>query len=229
MIGEAGEDVLEHAHPIEHLDPQLHRIAPRRSLGVGVPAHGQAAFHRHLTHVGAVLAVNCDAVVAQGHRGHDRFAGQGAAATAVAIVETLQTQNRTGGAMGGGGRRLGGGRQAGRHLFIGEGGGGGGVGQPQLLPQPVDHLLQGDAAKAQAGQQVFCADQVATPGDPQQRFTIKQGIEAVSAQLPLQHLAAPQDVFIAVTALIPMADAIARCGSGYKIEPVKTRVGRLGG
>ena len=107
--------------------------------------------------------------------------------------------------------------------------GGGGVGQPQLLPQPVDHLLQGDAAKAQAGQQVFCADQVATPGDPQQRFTIKQGIEAVSAQLPLQHLAAPQDVFIAVAALIPMADAIARRGGGYKIEPVEARVGRLGG
>ena len=96
MVGEAGEDVLEHANSIEHLDAQLHRITPRAGLHRGVPAHRQAPFGRHLAQVGAVLAMDGDAVVAQGHRPQDRLPGQGGTAPPESIVEAFEAQDCTG-------------------------------------------------------------------------------------------------------------------------------------
>jgi hypothetical protein len=46
-------------------------------------------FNLHRNEVGAVLALNGDAVVAEGHGAHDRCARQGAAATAQAVVQTF--------------------------------------------------------------------------------------------------------------------------------------------
>ena len=66
-IGEPGEDVFEDADAIEHLNAKQHRITPAVFAHHGIPAHRQAPFHRCLRHVGAILAVNGDAVIAKGN------------------------------------------------------------------------------------------------------------------------------------------------------------------
>ena len=97
MIGQAGEDVFKDTDPIQHLDPQLNGIAA--ALGgaeLGIPLHRQAALGRHRTEVGAVLPVNRDAVVAEGNRADNRFAGQGTATSTQPVFQALQAQDRAG-------------------------------------------------------------------------------------------------------------------------------------
>ena len=114
-------------------------------------------------------------------------------------------------------------------LLIAEHRGRHGGGQPQLLPQAVEHLVQGDTAEADGRQQVLGAHQVAAAGHLGDRLAVEQGIEAVAAQLPLQHGGAALDVLVAVALLVPLADAVARRGGGHEVEPIEAGVGGLGG
>ena len=235
MVGEAGEDVLEHAYPIEYFNAQLDRVATALVVGQGIPAHRQTALQRHLGEVGAILPVDRDAVVAEGHAAHDRLAGQGGTAAAEAILQALETDDRTGAAGFGAvhrrrrGRLIGLGRHRAGQVFVAEHRRGGGAGQPQLLPQAVEHLLQRHAAKPDRGEQVLAADQVAAPGHPCHGLAVEQGIESFTAQLPLQHGGTPEDVLLAMAAFIPLANAIARRGGGNKVEPIEAGMGCLRG
>jgi len=172
--------------------------------------------------------MDCDAVIAESHRTHNRLPRQGAAATSQAIFQTLDPQDRaaTTGQMGQG-RRLLTGHDPGGHLFVAGRRRHGFGGQTHLLPQPIDDLLQGHPTKTDGRQQVFGAHQIAAPGHPGEGLSIEQGIEAIAAQLPLQHLSAAHNVVLAVAALIPGTDAIAGRGGGDKIEPIQAGMGTL--
>ena len=76
------QDVLEHADPIEHLDAQLHRVTALLGLAGRIPMHRQAAGHRDLLDIAAILTVNGNAVIAKLHRTHNRLTRQGAATAA---------------------------------------------------------------------------------------------------------------------------------------------------
>ena len=65
-------------------------------VGEGIPAHRQAALQRHLGHVGAIGAVDRDAVVAKGHAAHNPFTRQGATTATQPILQAFQAQDRTG-------------------------------------------------------------------------------------------------------------------------------------
>ena len=121
------------------------------------------------------------------------------------------------------------GRHLGRDLLIADHGGGGFAGQAHFLPQPVEHLMQGDPTKAEGGQQVFGAGEIAAAGHFGHRLTIEQGIEAIAAELALQHLGAALEVVFAVAGFVPVANAITGRGGSHEIEPVEAWVGRLGG
>ena len=201
-------------------------------VGEGIPAHRQAALQGHLGDVDAVGAVNRDAVVAKGHAADNPFAGQGATTAAQPILQTLQPQDRTAMAVLGwrhGGSLLPLGAEVAGQVLVAEHRGGGGCDESDFLAQPVEGLLQGDTTKPNRSQQIFGADQVATARHPGHGIAMEQGIEAIAAQLPLQHGRAPQDVLIAVAALIPTPDAITGRGGGHKVEPIEARMGRLGG
>jgi hypothetical protein len=85
----------------------------------------------------------------------------------------------------GGGFRLGAHRSG--QLLVAQLRCGRGRGQAQLFPQPVEHLVQRDAAEAQGGQQLFRVHQVAAARHLGHRLAIQQRIEALTSQLPLQH------------------------------------------
>ena len=89
--------------------------------------------------------------------------------------------------------------------------------------------MQGDPTKAEGGQQVFSAGEIAAAGHLGHCLTIEQGIEAIAAELALEHLGAALEVIFAVAGFIPVANAITGRGGSHEIEPVEAWVGRLGG
>ena len=89
--------------------------------------------------------------------------------------------------------------------------------------------MQGDPTKAEGGQQVFGAGEIAAAGHLGHRLPIEQGIESIAAQLPLEHLGAALEVVFAVASFVPVANAITGRGGSYEIEPVEAWVCRFGG
>jgi len=87
-------NVLEHARPrSEHFDAQLHGVTAALGVGVGVPVHRQAALHGMLVDVGAILAMDGDAMVARATRPTIAFRPAGDNATAEAVVEDLKAKD----------------------------------------------------------------------------------------------------------------------------------------
>ena len=101
--------------------------------------------------------------------------------------------------------------------------------QTDLLPQPIDHLMQGDRAEPQGRQEVIGGRHIATLGHAHHGVAVQQGIEPVASQLPLQQILAAQDRVIAMAALVPLTNAVARRGGGNEIEPIEAGVGGLAG
>ena len=88
--------------------------------------------------------------------------------------------------------------------------------------------MQGDSTKAEGGQQVFSAGEIAAAGHLGHRLTMEQGIEAITAELALEHLGAALKVVFAVAGFVPVANAITGRGGSHEIEPVEAWMRRLG-
>ena len=94
-IGQAHQDVFEDPHPVDHLDTELRREALPLGGNIWVPAHRQSPFAGNRLHIGAILTVHSDAMVAEGDSANDCFTRQGAAAAAEAVVRRMQRARLT--------------------------------------------------------------------------------------------------------------------------------------
>ena len=155
--------------------------------------------------------MDSDAVVAQGDGADNRFTGQRTAATPEAIVQTLHPQDRP---IAAGPFRVGRSscRETASQLVIARWRRSFLRLQTDLLPQPIDHLMQGDRAEPQGRQEVVGGRHIATLGHADHGVAVQQGIEPDASQLPLQQILAAQDRVIAMAAIVQLTNAVARRG-----------------
>ena len=171
--------------------------------------------------------MNGDAVVAEGNGAKNRLAGQGAATAPQPVFQSFNAKNWAAAGISGAGVGLT--TEVAGQLFVAGGFAAGFLLQPHLFAQSIGDLMHRDAAKPEGGQQVIDPGQVAAAGHPQDWVAAEQGVKAITAQLPLQHFAAARDVFVAVAALVPLANALACRWCGDEIQPVQAGVSGLGG
>ena len=103
-----------------------------------------------MSKVGAVLAVDCDAVIAKSHSAEDWLAREGGAAASEAVFEPFNAKDRA--AAGVALTTAGLFAEVARQLFIAELRCLGFFLKSQLLPEPIGDLMQGHTSKAQGCQ-----------------------------------------------------------------------------
>ena len=170
--------------------------------------------------------MNGDAVVAEGNGANNWLSWEWAATATQPVFQPFNAKNRAAAGISSGCAALA--AEIASDFFVAGGFGAGFLLQPHFLAQSIGHLMDRDPTKSQRSQQVINTGEVAAACHSENGVTAEQGIEAIAAQLALQHFAAACDVVVAVAALVPLADALTGRWRGHKIQPIEAGVGCFG-
>ena len=152
-IGEPHQDVFENADAIDHFDAQLRREALLPSRQGWIPAYRQSPFTWNRLHIGAVLTMHGDAMVAECNGAENQLTGQGTATPTKAVVEPLHTKDWilliSTDARSACFRLL---HQLAGNVFVAEWWLLDGGLQTNLLSEAVEHLMEGDGSEAEGSE-----------------------------------------------------------------------------
>jgi hypothetical protein len=95
-IGEASQDISQHAHAVDDFQLQLHWVGLHSPcLSEFVPADGQKAIALDIGDIGTIVLVDGNTAIAAGNHADDGIAGQGFTTASQVIHQPLHPVNRS--------------------------------------------------------------------------------------------------------------------------------------